>query len=109
MNPGNEQVMVILTATPGLEEVLVDWLLGRPENLRFTSLAASGHGMLHEALSPAERVSGRQRQLQFQVTLPRSNLQDFLADARGEFAGTDLSYQVLPLLAAGRLADYPGT
>ncbi len=108
MNTAEQQVLVIITGTPGLEEVVVDWLLGRPENLRFTTLAASGHGLLHDALSPAERVSGRQRQLQFQVGLPRASLEEFLADASREFAGTDLSYQVLPLLAAGRLADFPG-
>lgn len=108
MNPASNDVLVVLSASPALEEVVIDWLISRPGSAGFTSLTASGHGSRHDRLSPAEQVAGRQRRVQFQVSLPHAGLQEFLESARREFAGTDLYYWVLPVLAAGRMADFSG-
>jgi hypothetical protein len=106
MNDAGQEVLVVLSASPALEEVVIDWLIGRPGSAGFTSLAASGHGSRHQALSSTEQVAGRQKRVQFQVILPQAGLREFLQSARQEFAGTDLHYWVLPVLASGRMADY---
>ncbi len=108
MSPAGQEVLVVLSAPPALEEVLIDWLISRPGTGGFTSLAANGHGSRHDNLSPAEQVAGHQKRLQFQVSLPQAELQDFLESARREFSGTDLHYWVLPILAAGRVANFSG-
>ena len=100
---GHPQVLVVLTVAPALEEPVIDWLLTRRESRGFTSLQTFGHSARSEHLSPREQVTGRQRHTQFQVAMQASHLEAFLADARGKFAGADLHYWALPLIAEGRL------
>ena len=98
-------VLVVLTVARPLEEVVVDWLLSRPEATGFTSLPVAGHSVRHEDLSPAEQVTGRLRRQQFQVRLPAASLDAFLADANTSLGAAGVQFWVLPLLAGGHLGD----
>lgn len=97
--------LLVMTISPGLEDDLVDWLLGRPDSPGFSSVPVHGHGSSHHVLSPVEQVAGHQRRIQFQIALPVSQIEDFLDSAQQEFGQADVHYWVLPLAAAGALSD----
>jgi len=101
----DSQVLIVLTSPPALESQLIDWLLSREEGIGFTSCAVHGHSANYGHLSIAEQVIGRQRRQQLQVLLRHSLLDLFLESLVSEFAGTDLHYWVVPVLAGGRLDD----
>lgn len=96
------QVLAVVTVPPALESQLVDWLL-LDDDAGFTSMAVHGHGTGHEHLSIAEQVSGKQRRVQFQIQLDAAKLDAFLAGLHAEFAGADLHYWAVPILAGGHL------
>lgn len=98
-----EQVLIVITTPPALESQLVDWLLSQDEGTGFSSTTVHGHSTQHDHLSIAEQVSGRQRRLQFQVQLNMDHLNRFLETLKSEFAGADLHYWVMPVLAGGHL------
>jgi hypothetical protein len=99
-----EQVLVAITSPPSLESQLVDWLLSQDGGTGFSSSAVQGHSSHHDHLSIAEQVSGRQKRVQFEVQISGSRLDTFLGTLESDFAGADLHYWVLPVLAAGHLA-----
>jgi hypothetical protein len=101
----NTQALLVLTISPGLEDIVVDWLLSRPESTGFSSVPVHGHGSAHHVLSPVEQVAGHQRRIQFRIAMPVSQIEGFLDSARQEFGQADVHYWVMPLLAAGVLAD----
>jgi hypothetical protein len=101
--PLPEQVLVAITSPPSLESQLVDWLLSQDGGTGFSSATIHGHSTHHDHLSIAEQVSGRQRRVQFQVQIDANRLNDLLAALKGEFAGADLHYWVVPLLTGGHL------
>jgi len=98
-----DQVLVVITAPPSLESPLVDWLLLQDGGTGFSSIPVHGHSTHHDHLSIAEQVSGRQRRLQFQVQIEGERLEGLLEALRSEFAGADLHYWVVPVLAGGHL------
>ena len=98
-----EETLLILVATPALEEALVDWLLEHEDAPAFTSMPISGHGVGHATLSIAEQVTGRQHQVMFHVQATRHEADALIEELRGRFAGTGLSYWVMPLIEMGRL------
>jgi hypothetical protein len=104
-----DQLLFVISVPPMIEDQIIDWLLERDEAAGFPSLAVSGHSSDPVHLSVAEKVSGKQRRLQFQVQIRSRDLDPFMAGLRHEFAGTDLHFWVLPLMAAGSLrsADVP--
>ena len=101
----DSQALLVLTISPGLEDALVDWLLGRPESPGFTSVPVHGHGSAHHVLSPVEQVAGHQRRVQFQIALPMSQIESFLDSAQQEFGKADVHYWAMPLLVAGSFAQ----
>lgn len=103
-----DQILFVLSVPPMLEDQIIDWLLERDEATGFTSLNVNGHSSDPAHLTVAEKVSGRQRRLQFQVQIPGRALEAFLSGLEQAFAGADLHYWVLPLLAAGRLPARAG-
>lgn len=96
-----DRVLVMLNVAPGLEEAIVDWLLGRGGNGGFTSGPVFGHGSEGQALSIAEQVTGRRRRLRFEVSMQRSECGAFLDEAAERFGTADIHITVLPVLAAG--------
>ena len=102
--PDPELVLVILNVAPGIEDAVVDWLLGRAGHTGFTSTTVYGHSSRHEGLSAAEQVRGRRRRMEFEIHMSRDAVSDFIAEAHEEFGGADVHCLVLPAIAAGSLA-----
>jgi hypothetical protein len=99
-----ELVLVVLNVAPGIEDAVVDWLLGRAGHTGFTSSTVYGHSSRHEGLNVAEQVRGRRRRTQFEIHMGRDAVRDFIAEAHAEFGGADVHCLVLPAIAAGSLA-----
>lgn len=97
------QTLLSLVVAPDIEDVIVDWLLERDEVSGFTSFPINGHGASPHAMTLAEQVAGRRRQILFQTHLPRSEADGLLADLKRDFAGSGMHYWLLPLAAAGHL------
>jgi len=100
----SELVLVILNVAPGIEDAVVDWLLGRAGQKGFTSTVVYGHSSRHEGLSAAEQVRGRRRRMQFEIHMARDAVHGFVSDAHAEFGAADVHCLVLPAIAAGSLA-----
>jgi hypothetical protein len=100
----SDNVLVVLNVAPGLEEAVVDWLLGREGHKGFTSSPVAGHSSRHEDLSAAEQVSGRRRRTQFEIHMPREGARDFIQEAFDSFGAADVHCIVVPAIAAGSLA-----
>lgn len=100
-----DQVMVVLTTSPSLQEPVVDWLLEHIEGGGFTGVPVSGHSSRLEGLSAAEKVSGRQQRYQFQIQMPAEKAEGFLESFREAFSGTDIRYWVMPVMAGGSLRN----
>lgn len=94
------QGLLILIASPNLEEMLVDVLLQQDAIFGFTTSNASGHGTSHgEArLSLVEQVTGRQNRVQFMLHAALPDLQDLIAVLKAKFKNTDMHYILLPIL-----------
>ena len=97
------QSLVVLNVPVSLEEVLIDWLLARADDVGFTVVPSFGHGVDHQHLSAAEQVSGRQRRLEFQIQMSSELAEAFLASAREAFGRADMHYSVLPMSAGGHI------
>jgi hypothetical protein len=98
-----ELLLITLTVSPSVEESLVDWLLQFTEHSGFTSHKADGHSSRIEGLSLAEQVSGRKSQVRFQLHLPGTELDRFMAQLKLDFGGAGIHYWVAPLLDAGHI------
>ena len=55
MNTANVDVLLTITAQPGLEETLVDWLLTKKSGQGFSSFPIDGHSNHHEGLTLSEQ------------------------------------------------------
>ena len=95
----SSDALLIMTIPPELEDDMVDWLLAEPATAGFTSLPAFGHGGAHHQLSIAERVAGKQRRVQFQITLPQVAAANLLHAFQSKFAANETHAWVIPLLA----------
>jgi len=93
----NQRMLALLTIPPALEEVLIDVLLAHEATSAFTSVVAHGHGTDHDQLSLAEQVSGRRRQVQFQIELAESDAQGLLTALFDAIPGGDFHCCFLPL------------
>jgi len=98
-----QDVLVVLTTSPALQEPVVDWLLEHLDGGGFTGVPVAGHSSRLEGLSAAEQVSGRQQRYQFQVQMPVERAEGFLTGLREAFAGADIRYWIMPVLAGGSL------
>jgi hypothetical protein len=94
--------LLTLIAPVGLEEPLVDWLLKHASSHCFCSGPINGHSVSHESLTVAEQVSGRQRQIRFEVYAPEGEVDLMLERLRGDFVGAGIHFWVVPLLGSGK-------
>ena len=94
-------MLLTLIARPDVEEVVIDWLLGREELTGFTGQAAYGHSSEHGGFSLVEQVTGRQRRAMFHVQIDEGQADALLAAMRGELAGLGLRYWLTPMVATG--------
>lgn len=102
-----ETVLLNIITLPDLEEALIDWLLERDEITGFSSNLVSGHGSQHTQLNMSEQVAGRQKQVLVQIQTTRAIAEAVINDLKRDFAGTDIHYWLLPVLAAGHLGNNP--
>ena len=93
--------MLVLNLTPELEDSLVDYLLGQPDVMGFTSFPVRGHGD-DETLTVAEQVRGQRKRLRFELLLPASAIDPLLAGL-ADAVGTGIVYHVQPVLRRGRI------
>jgi len=98
-----DECLLVLIVTPTVENAMVDWLLDRDDVPGFASMAVNGHGASAHSLTAAEQVAGRQRQVMFQLHLPRSRAETLIEAVRGAFGGSGMHYWLTPLLASGHL------
>lgn len=98
--PIPEEVLLTLIARPGLEERLVDWLLGQ-QHQGFTTLACEGHGISPHQLAAAEQVAGRQDRVAVWIVLSLERARALVEALRGSFGEAGLRYWISPLLESG--------
>ncbi len=92
-----------LVVTPEVEDAVTDWLLERDEVAGFSSHAISGHGSSAHAMSLAEQVAGKRRQILFQLHLPVPQARELLAAVKYNFKGSGMHFWLLPLVDAGHV------
>jgi len=96
-----QEYLVTLNVPPSLEEDIVDCLLTFESADGFSSLAVNAHDHRNLNLSLAEQVSGRQKQIRFQMYIPEQQLSRLLEKLQKEFSGSGIRYWVLPVIDSG--------
>ncbi len=96
------EFQVTINVPPLLEEPMVDCLLAIDSD-GFSSLNVNAHTIKHEQLSLVEQVSGRQKQVRFQMYVKQPQLQPLLEHLKQNFAGAGIQYWVLPVLERGHI------
>lgn len=100
----SEQCLVNLVVSPQAGDAVTDWLLEQDQVSGFSSYPIAGHGSSPHAMSLAEQVAGKQRQLLFQLHLPITHAQQLISALKRDFSGSGMHYWLLPVLDAGHLA-----
>ena len=98
-----QEFLVTINVPPLLEESVVDCLLAIESADGFSSLVVSAHGSEHEALSLAEQVAGRKKQIRFQMYVPEQQLNVLIDKLKQDFSGAGIHYWVMPVLESGAI------
>ena len=96
-----KEYLVTLNVPPSLEEAMVDSLLMLEQELGFSSFTVNSHHHENKGLSLAEQVTGRQKQLRFQMYIDKSALDILITQLKQEFSGSGIQYWVLPIIDNG--------
>lgn len=99
----DQEYLVTLHVSPAIEGSIVDSLLLLEVERGFSSFQVSAHHHQNKGLSLLEQVTGRQKEIRFQIYVPAQGLEDLLAHLREEFAGANIHYWVLPIIERGVL------
>jgi Protein of unknown function (DUF3240) len=99
----NNDRLVILNAPSSLEEAVVDCLLTLESEHGFSSFPVNVHHHENKGLSLAEQVSGRQKQICFQIHIGEDGAGILLKWLREEFAGAGIQYWVVPVLESSEI------
>ncbi len=99
----SEHVLLSLVVSPMIEDAIVDFLLAHEAVDGFTSYPVNGHGVSAHAMTPAEQVSGRQRQVEFKTYLGRDEVDGLMEGLKEDFSGSGIHYWVVPIVAVGRI------
>jgi Protein of unknown function (DUF3240) len=94
----NKDRLVILNAPSALEESVVDCLLTLESEHGFTSFPVNVHHHENKGLSLAEQVSGRQKQICFQIHVDDAGAGLLLKRLKEEFSGAGIQYWVVSML-----------
>ena len=92
--------LLVLVAPPPLEEPLVDFLLEYEGFSGFSTYKADG-SPAHGILTLAEQVTGRKRQVMFQVHAGCTEVHELVAKLGETFHGVGLHDWITPLIDAG--------
>ena len=96
-----ETCLFNLVVTPEVEDAITDWLLERDEVAGFSSHPISGHGSSIHAMSLAEQVAGKRRQILFQFYLSIEGAHALLGALKQDFRGSGMHFWLLPVLDSG--------
>jgi hypothetical protein len=96
-----KEYLVTLNVPPSLEEAIVDSLLMLEQELGFSSFVVNAHHHENKGLSLAEQVTGRQKQLRFQMYIDKNALDVLITQLKQEFSGSGIQYWVLPIIDNG--------
>ncbi len=99
----SKRLLLTLIAPVGLEEPLVDWLLEHASGRGFCSGPVNGHSASHESLTVAEQVSGRQRQIRFEIHAPEEEVCLMVQRLKRDFAGSNMHYWSTSLVESGNI------
>jgi Protein of unknown function (DUF3240) len=94
----NKDRLVILNAPFALEEAVVDCLLTLQSEHGFSSFPVNVHHHENKGLSLAEQVSGRQKQICFQIHVDEEGARVLLKRLQEEFSGAGIQYWVVPMM-----------
>jgi hypothetical protein len=94
----NKDRLLILNAPSSLEEGVVDCLLTLESEHGFSSFPVNVHHHENKGLSLAEQVSGRQKQICFQIHIDEDGSRLLLKRLQQDFSGAGIQYWVLPML-----------
>lgn len=89
--------LIILNAPSALEEALVDCLLSLESEHGFNSFQVNSHHHESKGLSLAEQVSGRQKQICFQIHIDEVGADLLLNQLKNDFSGAKIQYWVVPV------------
>jgi hypothetical protein len=98
-----QRYLISLTVSPAIEETMVDWLLQFAGKGGFTSFPVHGHSGREEALSLAEQVAGRKKQIRFQMHVLEADLGPILDRMKQDLQGAGVHYWISPVLEAGHI------
>jgi Protein of unknown function (DUF3240) len=99
----NKDRLVILNALSSLEEAIVDCLLTLESEHGFTSFPVNVHHHENKGLSLAEQVSGRQKQICFQIHIDEAGAGVLVKRLQEEFGGAGVQYWVVPMLESSEI------
>ncbi len=99
----NKDRLVIINAPSSLEEMLVDCLLTLESEHGFSSFPVNAHHHENKGLSLAEQVSGRQKQICFQIHIDEDGSKFLLKRLQEDFSGAGIQYWVLPMLGSSEI------
>jgi len=99
----NENCLLNLVVSPQAESAVTDWLLARDDIPGFSTLAIAGHGSSEHAMTLAEQVAGKRRQVMFKLLLPCADANRVLEAIQRQFAGSGMHYWLQPVIASGHL------
>lgn len=99
----NQDCLIIINAPFALEEAIVDCLLALEAAHSFISMVVNSHHHQNQGLSLAEQVSGRQKQICFQVQIDAVGAKTLLGRLQENFAGAGLVYKLLPIQQSGTI------
>jgi hypothetical protein len=99
----NTDRLVILNTPASLEEAVVDCLLTLESEHGFSSFPVNVHHHENKGLSLAEQVTGRQKQICFQIHIDEEGAKLLLKRLQGEFSGAGIQYWVVPILESSEI------
>lgn len=99
----SETCLLNLVVAPAVEDTVTDWLLVRDSVTGFSTYPISGHGSSEHAMSLAEQVAGKRKQILFQLLLPRAQADPLIEEIRRDFHGSGMHYWLVPILDSGHL------
>lgn len=99
----NKDRLVIINAPLSLEEILIDCLLTLESEHGFCSFPVNVHHHENIGLSLAEQVSGRQKQICFQIHIDQEGATMLLNRLKAEFNGARIQYWIVPLIESGEI------
>jgi len=95
------EYLVTINVPPSIEGAVVDCLLLLETERGFSSFPISAHHHRNKGLSRNEQVTGRQKEIRFQIYIQQHALPELLNQLRQGFSGLGIQYWVSPVLEKG--------